>query len=103
MYNIMTCGGFTTEVLGGCSIAWFSLGIIIFIVLILRKQLNDNFGIDYNLIGGFVGAIVPFLIVVSISGSAKWSLVVGLIGAVIGGVVGGLFLGGGGGDSGEWF
>jgi len=102
MYNIMTCSGFTTEVLGGCSIAWFSIGIIIFAVLILRKQLNDNIGIDYNLIGGFVGSIVPFLIIVSISGSAKWSLIVGLIGAVIGGVVGGLFLGGGG-NSGEWF
>ena len=92
------------EVLGGCSIAWFAFGILIFVVLIMRKQLNDNIGVEYNTILGFILSIIPFLITVSFTGSPKWSLLVGLVGAIVGGVIGGYVFGGEGSDGdGGWF
>lgn len=92
MYNIMTCSGFGTEILGSCSIAWFAIGVLVFFNMIIRRQL-ENAGMGYNLWGGFVGGLFPFIIIISIWGTVKWSLAAGLVGCVILGLLVGMVLG----------
>lgn len=99
MYNIMNCSGFDTGVMGSCSLAWLVFGLLLFIVLISNRQL-DNFGLEYNMIGGFAGAIIPYLIIITLFGSFKWGLFIGLIGSLAGGIFGATFFGGTGGEGG---
>lgn len=92
---MMTCGGWGASgfsVLGQCSMAWFSLAIIFFLALVLRRQCTDGFlaGTGFNIIGAFVLGLGANVVVTSIFGSARWSLLAGLLGVVIGGYVIGL-------------
>ena len=97
----MTCGGFDTSFFGGCSMAWLIFGLLLFLVLILRKQITDTLGMDYNQWGGLVCALLPYIIVVSITGNYKWGLGIGLIGALVGGFGAAAMFGGSEGGS-EW-
>ena len=95
VYNIMTCenlmsgGGFITA----CSMAWLAIALLFFIVIFLRKGL-DLGGMEFNSMFGFIGCYLPFLIIVSLTGSAKWGLLGGIIGAVALGVGGSYIFGG---------
>lgn len=93
VYNMLTCGGFDLGIMGGCSLSWLIFGLLIFVVLISRKQLGENLGFPYNLISGFVGSLVPYILIITFSGSVKWGLVVGIIGSLAGGFIGSQFLG----------
>ena len=92
VYNLMSCGNFTGF---SCSIAWFIVAILVFLTLIIRRQ-SENFGYGFNVIGGFAGWIIPFLLLITFTGSEKWSLAGGLIGLAVGGFLIGQFFGGGG-------
>lgn len=93
VYNIMTCQGGSwtgaTGFAGGCSMSWMVAAILVFVVLISKKQIGENLGVTYNIITAFVGAFLPWLIVTSIFGNFKIALVVGLIGSFAGGFIGG--------------
>ncbi len=67
VYNIMSCSGFGTDVLGGCSLAWFGIGALIIGLLVLTKQLND-LGFEFDTIWGGIGAFVPYIIIITITG-----------------------------------
>ena len=99
-YNMMTCTGgeWTFSVMGGCSMAWISLAFIVFAVLILRRQCEDGFlaGTSYNFIGVIVGGIGANVIITTLVGSARWSLVGGIMGLVVGGFIVGMLFGDGG-------
>jgi len=95
----MTCNNFSAGVLGGCSLAWLAFGLLLFVVLISNRQM-DNLGLEYNMAFGFVGMILPYLIIITFSGSIKYSLLFGLIGSAVGGILGAMFFGGTGGESG---
>jgi len=91
----MSCQGWTESgFMGPCSVSWLVLAILVFVVLISRKQIGENLGYTYNLIGGFVGVIVPFLIIITIFGTYKWAFLAGLVGSFIGGLFGGSIFGG---------
>jgi hypothetical protein len=98
-YNIMSCHGpdWTMSVLGGCSMAWFSFAIIFFLCLIAKRQAEDGFlsGIGFNLIGAFVGGLGANIVLTTLFGSARWSLLGGLLGLIVGGMGIGLLTGGG--------
>ncbi len=105
IYNIMTCENFSTGVFGECSLAWLAFGLLLFIVLISNRQM-DNLGLEYNLAFGFLGMVIPYLIIITFSGSIKYGLLSGLAGLVVGGVIGAMFFGGSGGEGGGdegWF
>ena len=99
-HNIMTCGGWVDGIkfLGPCSQAWFGLVVVIFICFILRKQCEDGIlaGTGFNSLGAFGLGIGANLVVTSVIGSARWSLLAGVLGIIIGGYVIGLILGSGG-------
>ena len=99
VWNLMTCSGpgWTMSVLGDCSLAWISFAIVLFLALIVRRQCLDGFltGTGFNLIGAFVGGLGLNILLITLTGSARWSLLGGIAGMVIGGYVIGLFEGGG--------
>lgn len=97
----MTCGGWGIgEILGGCSMAWLSLAIIFFLALIARRQCSDGIlaGTGFNLIGSIIGGLGSAILVITLTGEARWSLVAGLAGLAIGGYVVGLVYDQTGGD-----
>ena len=93
-YNIMTCSSSNGEwvmgqILGDCSMAWFSFIIILFLCLITRRQTQDGVlaGVGFNFIGALIGGLGTNLLLTTLLGSARWSLLGGLLGLVIGGFV----------------
>lgn len=93
MANIFTCSGFDTGFFGGCSMAMLGLVILFFVVVFSRKWLGEEMGVPFNTTFAFVGAYLPYLIVVSLTASSKWALLAGLIGFVIGGIAIGMVYG----------
>jgi len=89
----MTCTGFSNKLMGGCSIAWLIFGLLIIVGMVANRQFND-FGVEWNQWGGYVGAIVPYMIAVAVSGNYKIGLVLGILGMLAGGYFGGRLFGG---------
>lgn len=94
VFNMMTCSGFSTGIMGGCSVAWLILALLVFLTLIANRQINDWTEVEFSMPGGMVGAILPYFIVVLVTGNYKIGLAVGLIGMLLGGYFGGMLLGG---------
>jgi hypothetical protein len=90
MYNMMTCTGgdwVMNQIPGGCSLAWLSFAIILFLAMIMRRQCTDGIlaGTRFNIIGAFVGGLGAHIILTTIFGSARWSLLGGIVGLAAGG------------------
>ena len=85
MYNIMSCQGFSAEVMGGCSIAWFGAGALFFMVAITRKWIGEEMGIDFNFWAGIAGCYIAYIILISFFGSTMWAMGGGAIGMILGG------------------
>jgi len=98
MCNIMTGAGFDLGFFGEFGMAWLGMVLLFFLVVFARKWLGEEMGIGFNVIAAFVGAYLPYLIVVTITCSYKWALGAGIIGFVIGGYLIGQFI-----DSGDGF
>lgn len=98
MYNMMTCEGsdWTLSVLGGCSQAWLILVIIFMLILVLRRQCADGVfaGMAFNFWGAIVLGLGASILLTTLFGEAKWSLLAGLVGTGIGGFGLGLVFGG---------
>lgn len=99
VYNMMNCAGFSTSLMGGCSIAWLGIGLLFIIILIARKQLAENLDIGFNALGGMIAGLGAYIVLITITGQAKWGLLGGIILALVGGFVAGQFFeSGDGGD-----
>jgi hypothetical protein len=88
-YNILTCGNFASNL--KCSIALLGIPILIFIGAFLGKWAQDY---NYNKLYGWIGGLGVYLITISITGSAKWSMLFGLAGMGLGGFLLGQWFGG---------
>lgn len=87
MYNIMSCSGFDSTMMGTCSIAWFGLALLFFVVVFSQRWLGEDVtGMNYDGLFGFIGAYGSYLVVITLSGSPKWALLAGLLGSLIGGL-----------------
>jgi len=94
-HSLMTASGF--DGLGSAWImAWIGLALLVLIFMIAKKWLGEEeiLGISYNWLGSGLGLLL-YLIIVSLTGSAKWSILIGLIGMMVGGFGAGM-LGGSG-------
>ena len=98
VYNLLSCSGFGrgTGYVGsmGCIQGRVGLVILFFLVAIIRRWGGEEMGLDYNFLLGLIGAIIPYLIVVTLTGSFKMAFLVGLGGALLGGYFGGMLFGG---------
>jgi len=85
----MTIGCFAGFQGWDCSMLWFSMVFIFFLIAIFRRQVASNlFDIGFSMIIGTVAAEIGFVIVIMISKDIKIGLIVGLILGIIGGFVG---------------
>lgn len=95
---MMSCSGqgWSMSILGDCSMAWISFAIVLFLVMIARRQCTDGIlaGTGFNTIGAFVLGLGLNILTISIFGSARWGLLAGVLGVAIGGYVLGMFFGG---------
>lgn len=97
IYSLMSCRGWEDSgFMGPCSIAWLLFALLVFVVLISRRQIDEFFDMEYNLILGFAGALVPYLLIVTLTGAMKWAFLAGLIGSLVLGIFGGSLFGGAG-------
>lgn len=94
LFNLMTAQGFNGM---GFSffMAWIGLALLVLLIMLAKKWLGEEemLGIAYNWFGSLLGPIV-YIVVVSFTGSAKFSLIAGLIGMFAGGFMGAQFFGG---------
>lgn len=99
MANLLTCAGFAETQEGfiasvPCMKARFGIIILFFLIAILRRWGGEEMGIGFSFLFSLILGIVPYFIVVTITGSFKLAMIVGIIGALIGGYGAGLFFGG---------
>lgn len=94
----MTGGGFDTSFFGPYAMAWLAMVVLFFIVVFARKWVGEAFDMPFSTIGAFVGAYVPYLVVVTVTCAPKWALLSGIVGFIIGA----FFLGSLFGDSGGY-
>lgn len=96
MYNMMTCQGpgWTFAVFGDCSIAWASFIIVLFLILVLKRQCEDGVlaGTGFNFFGAIVGGLGANIVLTTLTGAARWSLIGGIAGVALGGFLLGQFL-----------
>jgi len=90
MYNLFTGSGFDTGFMGEWSLAWLSLVILFFIIAIANKWITE-FGYGFNALMAYAVSFIGFFIVISITGSTKWSFLTGIIGVIVGGFLVGYF------------
>jgi hypothetical protein len=84
IYNLFTGSGFDMSFGGNFSFAVGGLAILAFMCIFGKAWLRDRFMvIPWNGLGGWVGAIIPYLIVITFTGSARWSMVAGIIGMFV--------------------
>lgn len=83
--------------------AWLSLAIVLFLALIARRQCDDGIlaGTGFSLIGALAVGLGGNILLTTLTGSPRWSLVVGVLGVVVGGYVIGLITGESGSSGGE--
>lgn len=95
LHNMMSARGFDGGMSGEFFMAWIGLAILVLIGMFAKKWLGEEeiVGIPYNWIGSLLGVVV-YILIVTVSGSAKIALVGGLIGAAVGGFGGATFMGG---------
>jgi len=95
IYNLMTCENFTKCFGKDWIAAWVGLLIIAIIIMLGKKWLGEEeiIGYSYNWLFSILGAII-YILMVSFTGSPKWSLLVGVIATLLSGFGAGSMFGG---------
>lgn len=93
MYNLLTGDGFSKAILGGWSVAMLGLAVVFFLVAFANK-LSEDFDISWNKGFAWAGAFIGYLLLVTLTGQARWGLVAAFGGLTLG-YFGSLFGGGG--------
>jgi len=95
----MTCEGFdNVGFLGDCSMAWLGLVILFFILAFGRKAIEDLAGLEFTFPWAIVCGVVGYAILVTLTGTFKWGLLVGILSGFAGGFLLAPFFGGGEGE-----
>jgi hypothetical protein len=90
---MMTCGGFSSEIMGGCSFAWAGLAILFFIIALCRKWLGEEMQIPFNFLLSLIVGFLAYIIIIIFTGNYKFAMAAGLLGAAAGGFGAGYFMG----------
>ena len=90
--NVMTGGGFGREIMGEFSLAWLSFAVIFFAWAFAKRWLGDL--MPFDAIGSLVGGMGAYLVVVTVTCSVQWALLIGIIGLCLGGFGTGFLTGG---------
>ena len=99
-YNLLSCKGFEAAEsigisFGPCAQAKIGLILIFFVNALVRKWGGEEMDIDYSFIGGLVGGLGSYFLIITLIGSFKIALIIGLVVMALGGYLGGSIFGGG--------
>ena len=94
--NPMSCSGFGTDLLGGCSMIWIAAVVLFFIIVLSRKWVAEPFGMPWSPMGSFILGYLALFVTAVLTCSHKFALVAGLVGAYVGAYFGGMLDGSGG-------
>ena len=105
LYNLLSCKGFIEEEVtsvglnfGPCMQGRIALVVLFFINAFIRKWGGEEMGWDYSFLWGMVGAVLGYLIPLTILGNLKISFLIAIGAMLVGGYGLGAFTGGGGED-----
>jgi hypothetical protein len=96
LYNLMSASGFEGGMAsGGFMMAWIGLALLVIIGMLCKKWLGEEeiIGYPYNWLGSLLG-VLTYIVTVTLTGSAKLSLIIGLVGMFVGGYFSGTIFGG---------
>ena len=93
----MTGNGFDTSLFGQYGQAWLVTVVLFFMVALTRKWVGEEMNIPFSPLWGYVGAYLPYLVVITFTCSVKFSLLSGIVGYLVGGFFVGRFFDSGGG------
>jgi hypothetical protein len=79
IYNLFSCGGFSTDLLGGCSKAWLGMALLFLIIALVRKWGAEEWGIGYSFIYSSIAGLLGYFLVITFTGNVGISFLVGLI------------------------
>jgi hypothetical protein len=79
--------------MGDCSMAWIAFALVLFLALMARRQCEDGFlaGTNFNVIGALALGLGLLVVIVTLTGSARWGLLAGVAGVAVGGYIFGMF------------
>lgn len=97
-YNLFSCKGFETSEsvglsFGLCAQAKLCMVVLFFITAVVRKWGGEELDIDFSFIGGLIGGMLSYFIIISICGMIKVAFIIGLVGMLLGGYCGGMLFG----------
>ena len=97
-YNLFTCKGFEASEgvglsFGLCAQAKLCMVALFFITAVVRKWGGEELDIDFSFIGGLIGGMLSYFIIISLCGIIEISFIVGLVGMLLGGYCGGMLFG----------
>ena len=98
-YNILSCKGFETAdsigmSFGACAQAKIGIVLLFFVNALVRKWGGEEAGMDYSFVGGLIGGLGSYFIMISLLGSFKIAFIIGLVVMALGGYLGGSLFGG---------
>lgn len=91
MYNLITCGGWTS---GDCLVVRIGFIILIFIFVIIDRLERKEVKIEFSLVFSLIFGLFSYWLAAVLSGSFQWSFIAGLIVGLIGGFGAGIIFGG---------
>jgi len=95
IHNLMSASGFTGGMGGEFFLSWIGLALLVIIGMLCKKWLGEEeiTGYPYNWLGSLLG-VLTYIVTVTLTGSAKLSLIIGLVGMFVGGYFSGTIFGG---------
>ena len=84
--NFMTGSGFDKAIFGEWSIFWLGLVVLFFMCILGKRWVGEEAGVGWNVTLAFVGAFLPYLILITVGIAVKWCLLAGIIGCLVGGL-----------------
>ena len=88
MFNMLTCEGWADgfTFLGSCTLSWAGFGLLVFICMIARRQIEDRLGASFSLPFSFLGVGV-YALLITLTGNIQLAFVLGIVGILAGGFV----------------
>jgi hypothetical protein len=83
MYNILTGDGFSKSLMGGWSIALLGVAVLFFLIVFINK-IAEDYDLPWNRLFAWVGGAIGYLLLITLTGQARWGLVAGLGGISLG-------------------
>jgi len=91
--NLFSGSGFETSLMGPWSKALLGLGILFFLIALLKKWVFEGMELPFNLILAEIAGCIGYIVAANLLCSSKLALVIGLAAGLVIGYFGGNIIG----------